>query len=87
MPAQVVQAITPAAERALPALHRRIARLHDAGRLGTRTVTDAAWEFHAACEGLAAFELRCAFRAEDGERLWQDTLSSLVAGWQYITPA
>jgi AcrR family transcriptional regulator len=86
VPAQVVQAIVPAAERALPALHRRIARLQDAGCLGARTVPDAAWQFHAACEGLAALELRCTFTAGDGHRLWQDTLASLVAGWPHVSP-
>jgi AcrR family transcriptional regulator len=86
VPAEVAQAIGPAAERALPALHRRIARLRDAGRLGGRTVPEASWEFHATCEGLAALELRCALSPEDGQRLWYDTLSALVAGWQHVTP-
>ena len=87
VPAETVQAIIPAAERALPALHRRIARLRDAGLLGDRTVAAAAWEFHAACEGLAALELRCALPADDGQQMWQDTLGSLVTGWQHVTPA
>jgi AcrR family transcriptional regulator len=86
VPPEVTQTIAPAAERALPALHRRIARLHDAGRLGDRTIAEATWEFHATCEGLAALELRCALRPEDGHRLWHDTLSALVTGWQHVTP-
>jgi AcrR family transcriptional regulator len=86
VPTDVAQTIAPAAERAMPALHRRIARLRDAGRLGGRTVSEAAWEFHAACEGLASLELRCTLRPEDGQRLWHDTLSALVAGWQQVTP-
>ena len=86
MPSDVAQTIAPAAERALPALHSRIARLRDAGRLGARTIPEAAWEFHAVCEGLAALELRCTLRPEDGQRLWEDTLSALVAGWQHVTP-
>jgi AcrR family transcriptional regulator len=86
VPSDVAQAIVPAAERALVALHRRIARLRDADRIGARTIPDAAWEFHAACEGLAALELRCIIPPEDGHRLWDDTLSSLVAGWQHVTP-
>ena len=86
VPADVAQAIAPAAERALPVLHRRIARLRDAGRLGARTISEAAWEFHAACEGLASLELRCTLRPEEGQRLWHDTLSALVAGWQHVTP-
>lgn len=86
VPSDVAQAIVPAAERALAALHRRIARLRDANRLGARTIPDAAWEFHAACEGLAALELRRTIRPEDGQRLWDDTLSALVAGWPYVPP-
>ena len=86
VPSDVTRAIAPAAERALPALHRRIARVRDAGRLGGRTIPEAAWEFHAACEGLAALELRCTIRPEDGQRLWHDTLSALVAGWQHVAP-
>jgi AcrR family transcriptional regulator len=86
VPTDVARLIVPAAERALPALYRRIARLGDAGRLGARSVTEAAQEFHAACEGLAAIELRCWIRTEDGHRLWHDTLSALVAGWQHVTP-
>lgn len=84
VPPEVTQTIAPAAERALPALHRRIARLRDAGRLSGRTIAEAAWEFHATCEGLAALELRCALRPEDGHRLWHDTLSALVTGWQHV---
>lgn len=87
VPSDAVQRIVPAAERALAALHRRIARLRDAGRLGTRTISEAAWEFHAACEGLAALELRCVIRPDDGLRLWQDALSALVAGWPHVVPA
>ena len=87
VPSDVTRAIAPAAERALPVLHRRIARLRDAGRLGGRTIPEAAWEFHAACEGLAALELRCTIRPEDGQRLWHDTLSALVAGWQHVNPS
>lgn len=86
VPSDVALTIGPAAERALTGLHRRIARLRDAGRLGTRTLPEAAWEFHAACEGLAALELRCIIPAELGQRLWDDTLSALVAGWQHVTP-
>jgi AcrR family transcriptional regulator len=86
VPTDVARTMIPAAERALPALHRRIARLAEAGRLGTRSVTDAGREFHATCEGLAALELRCWIRPEDGHRLWHDTLSALVAGWQHVTP-
>jgi AcrR family transcriptional regulator len=86
VPSEVAQAMVPAAERALATLHRRIARLRDAGHLGARTIPEASLEFHAACEGLAALELRCIIRPEHGQRLWHDTLSALVAGWQVTRP-
>ncbi len=86
VPADVAQTMVPAAERALIALHRRIARLHDTGRIGARTIPEAGWEFHAACEGLAALELRRIFPPEYSQPLWHDTLSALIAGWQHVTP-
>ncbi len=86
VPSGVAQSIVPAAERALVALHHRIARVGEAGLLGGRPVPEAAWQFHAACEGLAALELRCSFPTEEGERRWADTLRSLVAGWQHVQP-
>jgi len=87
VPSDVKQAIVPAAERALVALHSRLARVRDAGRLGARDLSDAAWEFHAACEGLAALELRGIISPDEGLRLWDDTLGALVAGWQVINGA
>ncbi len=83
VPSDVALQIVPAAERALVALHRRIDRLREAGRLGARTVPDAACEFHAACEGLAALELRCVLTPDRADRLWEDALSALVAGWEH----
>lgn len=83
VPAGSVPAIGAAAERALVTLHRRIGRLEQVGGLAGRSPSDATWEFHATCEGLATVELRAPIRpAADGERLWTDTLRSLVAGWR-----
>jgi AcrR family transcriptional regulator len=79
---EVANRIYPAAARALVTLHRRIDRLSEAGLVGGRSLADATWEFHAACEGLAAVELRGIIHADDGERLWNDALESLVAGWR-----
>jgi AcrR family transcriptional regulator len=87
VPSDVAQAMAPAAERALVALHHRVARLRDAGHLGARDIPEASLEFHAACEGLAALELRCIIRPEHAQRLWTDTLSALVAGWQHVGEA
>ena len=62
-------------------LHRRVARLEPAGRLGDRSVADAATEFHSLCEGLAAMELRGMLRAGEMERIWRNALAALVRGW------
>ena len=70
-----------AANRALDVLSGYVSRLREAGKLGIRPVEDAAWEFHALCEGLAAVEARSLIRAEDADRLWADALSALVSGW------
>jgi hypothetical protein len=40
VPSDVAQTIAPAADRALVALHRRIARLRDTGRIGARTISE-----------------------------------------------
>ena len=70
-----------AAREALDVLHRRVGRLEAAGRLGERSVGDAAAEFHSLCEGLAAMELRGMFRAGEEERIWRDALAALVRGF------
>jgi AcrR family transcriptional regulator len=70
-----------AAYQALTVLHERISRLDQAGRLGPRPVETAACEFHALCEGLAAFEARCLVQGDDADLMWADALSALVGGW------
>lgn len=72
----------PAAERALERLHLRIRRVQEAGGLGDRTISDAAWEFHALCEGLASVELRACLPESDVVRIWRSALSALVTGWR-----
>jgi len=73
--------IQGAAARAWPALRARVARLQQHGRLGARSVDDAATAFHALCEGMAALEIRCAFPAAAAEHLWRDSLTALVDGF------
>ena len=75
-----------AAREALAVLHRRIGRLAPGGRLGGRSVEDAAAEFHSLCEGLAAMELRGMLRAGEEERIWRDALAALVRGFA-LAPA
>jgi AcrR family transcriptional regulator len=75
------QGYVAAGRDAMAVLHRRVERLDAGGVLGRRTVTDAAAEFHALCEGLAAIELRGMFRAGEEERIWRDALGALVRGF------
>ena len=48
--------------------------------LGGRTIDEAACQFHALCEGLAAIELRGLLPSGQEERLWRDALSALIEG-------
>jgi AcrR family transcriptional regulator len=70
-----------AAAEAFAGLEARMTRLEDAGLLGPRTVRDAACEFHALCEGLAAVELRALMPARQEARIWRDALTAFVAGF------
>ena len=79
--AELVQGFAGSAQRALGGLNARFTHLAENGQLGARSVSEAIWEFHALCEGLATLELRCRMPADEGERLWCDALGSLVAGW------
>jgi hypothetical protein len=45
-------------------------------------VAEAACEFDALCEGLAALELRGAFRPSKADWIWHDALQALVVGWR-----
>lgn len=77
----------PAARRAYARLENRVARLDAQGLLGGRSLHDAACQFHALCEGLAALELRGVFITElDGERQWREALSALINGFA-LAPA
>ena len=75
-----------AANTALGSLHTRIARLADGGGLGGRPVAEAAWAFHALCEGLAALELRCDLPDAKARTLWADALRALILGWRTGQP-
>ncbi len=77
--------VRAAAETALKELYARLARLATAGALGGRAVPDAAWQFHALCEGLAAMELR-AGDVGTGEAMWRGALSALVIGFAEPVP-
>jgi AcrR family transcriptional regulator len=70
-----------AAAEAFAGLEERVTRVEAAGLLGSRSVRDAACEFHALCEGLAAVELRGQMTSGEERRIWHDALSALVAGF------
>ena len=68
------------AAEARSALHRHFEPLAEAGLLGSRSVPEAALQFHALCEGLAALELRRT-PFSDPEGLWRRAVVALVAGF------
>lgn len=77
---QVIE-IQTAAARAWKVLVARVGQLEQQGRLGTRSVQEAATAFHALCEGLAALEIRGALPADTAERHWRNALTDLVEGF------
>lgn len=70
-----------AATWAFAGLETRVTRVKFAGLLGCRPVREAACQFHALCEGLAAVELRGLMTPGDEDRIWRDALTALVAGF------
>ena len=81
VPAEIAGEFRSTQENALARLHARIRRLKNVGQLGARSEPQAALEFHALCEGLAALESRCILRSDEAEHMWRDALHALVAGW------
>lgn len=73
--------IRAAAARAWEVLVARVVRVEQQGRLGTRTITEAATAFHALCEGLAALEVRGALPRDTAESHWRNALTDLVGGF------
>jgi Tetracyclin repressor-like, C-terminal domain len=70
-----------AAAQAFAGLETRVACVSVAGLLGGRAIRDAACEFHALCEGLAAVELRGLMTPGEEVRIWREALTALVAGF------
>ncbi|WP_292449187.1 TetR/AcrR family transcriptional regulator [Mesorhizobium sp.] len=80
VPAHLVQEFRAEAENAWLRLHSRFQRLQEHRLLGGRTIDEAACQFHALCEGLAAIELRGLLPGGQEERLWRDALGALIEG-------
>jgi AcrR family transcriptional regulator len=78
---QLVAGFRSEQRSALAGLRDLVARLEAAHVLGGRSVPDAAREFHALCEGLAAMELRSLLPDGEEERIWRDALTTLVRGF------
>jgi AcrR family transcriptional regulator len=78
---QLAREFANAAAEAFVGLEARVIRVEAAGLLGSRSVRDAACEFHALCEGLAAVELRGRMTSGEETRIWRDALGALVAGF------
>jgi AcrR family transcriptional regulator len=70
-----------AAAQAFAGLETRVACVGAAGLLGGRAVRDAACQFHALCEGLAAVELRGMMTPGEEARIWREALTALVTGF------
>lgn len=70
-----------AANDALEELEQRLNRLAKVTALGGRNIADAAFQFHALCEGLAALELRGTCDAAQAPRIWEEALTALVRGF------
>jgi AcrR family transcriptional regulator len=70
-----------AAAGAFARLVGRFEPLAESGLLGGRSVHEAATQFHALCEGLAAIELRGMPQGREPEGLWRSAVQALVAGF------
>ena len=79
--AELADTFRPARLDALRGLEVRVQRLAQTGLLDGRSVPEAACQFHALCEGLAALELRGVFPYREGARIWHDALVALVTGF------
>jgi AcrR family transcriptional regulator len=80
-PPELASNFAQAATQAFAGLETRVTRVKAAGLLGGRSVREAACQFHALCEGLAAVELRGLMTPGEELRIWRDALTALVAGF------
>jgi AcrR family transcriptional regulator len=71
---------------ALAALHKRFEPLDDANLLGGRSVSEAAMQFSALCEGVAWTELRGNPLPPDPEGFWRNAFHALIAGFAAPAP-
>jgi AcrR family transcriptional regulator len=69
------------AMEALAVLDKRFEPLADADLLGGRSVSEAAMQFNALCEGVAWSELRGNPLTPDPERFWRHAFHALITGF------
>jgi AcrR family transcriptional regulator len=82
VPIDVADRFGSAARAAFAHLEHRVERLDQRVGLGGRSTHDAACQFHALCEGLAAIELRGVLdNATHAERQWRQALEALLNGF------
>jgi AcrR family transcriptional regulator len=82
VPPDLANRFRSAAQAAFAHLEHRIGRLDQRVGLGGRSTHDAACQFHALCEGLAALELRGGLdNASHAERQWRQALEALISGF------
>lgn len=82
VPADLVQQFRAEAANALGQLHVRFQPLRERGLLGDRSISEAAFQFHALCEGLAAIELRGSLTTGQEELTWRGALTALIMGFR-----
>jgi AcrR family transcriptional regulator len=80
VPSDLAVLFADSQQTALSQLVARLQRLADNGRLGRCSPLQAALYFHAACEGLAAMELRGVLPARSATRMWREALRALLVG-------
>ena len=80
-PAELVPQFRSEAHNAMARLHSRFQRLQENRLLDDRSISEAAFPFHALCEGLAAIELRCILTIGQEDRIWRNGLTALISGF------
>lgn len=81
VPAELVPQFRSEAHNAMARLHSRFQRLQENRLLDDRSISEAAFPFHALCEGLAAIELRCILTIGQEDRIWRNGLTALISGF------
>jgi AcrR family transcriptional regulator len=84
LPETLWERVREASRRSLGELELRLTRLQSAGLLGDRTVGEAAFQFHAFCEGMTALELRGRLGSgrDMAAQMWMSGMRALLNGFR-----